>query len=107
MDSFENKNVLTVLVIEDHPDQRDLLEILLKKEGFRVISVGTGEQALEKLEKEEIQIALIDIMLPTMDGFEVVRRIRSSPGCRNVYLILVTARTHSGDRIRGLDLGGG
>ena len=56
----ENSNTpLTVLVIEDHPDQRDLLAIVLQREGYRVITAANGVEALEKLESEPIQIALI------------------------------------------------
>lgn len=96
---------LNVLVIEDHPDQRDLLAIVLKREGYRVITAGNGLEALEKLEAENVQIALSDIMMPKMDGFELIKRIRSNPATKSIYLILITARIQEGDRVRGLDLG--
>ena len=96
---------LTVLVIEDHPDQRDLLAIVLKREGYNVITAANGLEALEKLETENIQIALSDIMMPKMDGFELIKRIRANPALKSIYLILITARIQEGDRVRGLDLG--
>src|SRR5918994_1832188 len=96
---------LTFLVIEDHPDQRDLLAIVLQREGYRVITAGNGVEALEKLQKEEVQIALSDIMMPKMDGFELIKRIRSNAALKSIYLILITARIQEGDRVRGLDLG--
>src|SRR6266542_3863128 len=96
---------LTVLVIEDHPDQRDLLAIVLQREGYRVITAANGVEALEKLETENVQIALSDIMMPKMDGFELIKRIRSNAALKTIYLILITARIQEGDRIRGLDLG--
>ena len=96
---------LTVLVIEDHPDQRDLLAIVLKREGYKVITAANGLEALEKLETENIQIALSDIMMPKMDGFELIKRIRANPALKSIYLILITARIQEGDRVRGLDLG--
>lgn len=96
---------LTVLVIEDHPDQRDLLAIVLQREGYRVITAGNGLEALEKLDKENVQIALSDIMMPKMDGFELIKRIRSNPILKSIYLILITARIQESDRVRGLDLG--
>ena len=98
-------NPITVLVIEDHPDQRDLLAIVLQREGYRVVTAAHGLEALEKLEKENVQIALSDIMMPKMDGFELISRIRSNPALKNIYLILITARIQEGDRVRGLDLG--
>jgi diguanylate cyclase (GGDEF)-like protein len=95
----------TVLVVEDHPDQRELLAIVLQREGYRVITAANGLEALEKLEAENIQIALSDIMMPKMDGFELIKRIRSNPALKSIYLILITARIQEGDRVRGLDLG--
>src|SRR5436309_269088 len=74
MDSDNGKNLLTVLVIEDHPDQRDLLAIVLQREGYRVVTAANGLEALEKLEKESVQIALSDIMMPKMDGFELINK---------------------------------
>src|SRR4249920_4268827 len=96
---------LTVLVIEDHPDQRDLLAIVLQREGYRVLTAANGVEALEKLESEPIQITLSDIMMPKMDGFELIKRIRGNPSLKSIYLILITARIQEGDRVRGLDLG--
>ena len=96
---------LTVLVIEDHPDQRELLAIVLQREGYRVVTAANGLEALEKLEVENVQIALSDIMMPKMDGFELIKRIRTNPALKSIYLILITARIQEGDRVRGLDLG--
>ncbi|MCZ6622898.1 MAG: response regulator, partial [Deltaproteobacteria bacterium] len=64
MKSDGTKTLFTVLVIEDHPDQRELLELVLQREGYRVITAGNGEEALEKLAKEPVDIALSDIMMP-------------------------------------------
>jgi diguanylate cyclase (GGDEF)-like protein len=96
---------LTILVIEDHPDQRDLLAIVLQREGYRVVTAGNGIEAMEKLQKEDVQIALSDIMMPKMDGFELIKAIRSEPSFKGIYMILITARIQEGDRVRGLDLG--
>jgi diguanylate cyclase (GGDEF)-like protein len=95
----------TVLVVEDHPDQRELLAIVLQREGYKVVTAANGLEALEKLETENIQIALSDIMMPKMDGFELIKRIRTNPALKSIYLILITARIQEGDRVRGLDLG--
>ena len=105
MTSADHSTPLTVLVIEDHPDQRELLMIVLQKEGYRVIAAANGVEALEKLEKEPVQIVLSDIMMPKMNGFELINKIRSNPAFKNIYLILITARIQEGDRVRGLDLG--
>src|SRR5262245_46516901 len=99
------RNPLTILVIEDHPDQRDLLAIVLRREGYHVVTAGNGIEAMEKLQKENVQIALSDIMMPKMDGFELIKTIRGDPALKGIYMILITARIQEGDRVRGLDLG--
>lgn len=96
---------LKVLIIEDHPDQRDLLAIVLQREGYQVATAANGVEALEHLERENIQIILSDIMMPKMDGFELIKHIRSNPALKAIYVILITARIQEGDRVRGLDLG--
>ena len=101
----DERKPLTILVIEDHPDQRDLLAIVLQREGYRVVTAGNGVEAMEKLQKEHVQIALSDIMMPKMDGFELIKSIRSDPALKGIYMILITARIQEGDRVRGLDLG--
>jgi len=105
MNSNQKSTPLTVMVIEDHPDQRELLAIVLQREGYKVITAGNGIEALEKLAAEKVQIALSDIMMPKMDGFELIKRIRGNPSLKSIYLILITARIQEGDRVRGLDLG--
>jgi two-component system cell cycle response regulator len=105
VNSNGSKAPLTVLVIEDHPDQRDLLAIVLQREGYRVVTAANGIEALEKLDQEEVHIALSDIMMPKMDGFELIKKIRSNVALKHIYLILITARIQEGDRVRGLDLG--
>src|SRR4026207_1622964 len=105
MNSNQKSTPLTVMVIEDHPDQRDLLAIVLQREGYKVITAGNGIEALEKLAAEKVQIALSDIMMPKMDGFELIKRIRGNPSLKSIYMILITARIQEGDRVRGLDLG--
>jgi len=105
MNTDQKSTALTVMVIEDHPDQRDLLAIVLQREGYKVITAANGIEALEKLSAEKVQIALSDIMMPKMDGFELIKRIRGNPALKSIYLILITARIQEGDRVRGLDLG--
>src|SRR4029079_9542847 len=105
MNSNQKSTPLTVMVIEDHPDQRDLLAIVLQREGYKVITAGNGIEALEKLGAEKVQIALSDIMMPKMDGVELTQSMRGNSALKSIYLILITARIQEGDRVRGLDLG--
>jgi two-component system, cell cycle response regulator len=105
MENIESKSQLSVLIIEDHPDQRDLLAIVLQREGYKVVTAANGLEALEKLALHEVHIALSDIMMPKMDGFELINKIRTNSALRHIYIILITARIQEGDRVRGLDLG--
>src|SRR5262249_31884312 len=100
-----DRNPLTILVIEDHPDQRDLLAIVLRREGYHVVTAGNGIEGMAKLQKENGQIALSDIMMPKMDGFVLIKSIRGDPALKGISLILLTARILGGGRVRGLDLG--
>ena len=102
---INNQKPITVMVIEDHPDQRELLEIVLQKEGYRVVPAANGVDALAKLEKEPAEVILSDVMMPKMDGFELMRKLRGNPSFKNVYIILITARIQERDRVQGLDLG--
>src|SRR4051794_36985628 len=102
MDKNNAITKLTVLIIEDHPDQRDLLALVLQREGYEVITAANGQEALVKLNEHQVHIALSDIMMPKMDGFELINKIRSNPTLQHIYMILITARIQEGDRVRGL-----
>ena len=96
---------ITVMIVEDHPDQRALLELILQKEGYRVLSAGDGLEAWEKLEKDDARLVLLDIMLPKMDGLEVIRRIRGDDRLKDIYVIVITARKGDSVVVNTLDLG--
>ncbi|MEA2580075.1 MAG: two-component system, OmpR family, response regulator ResD [Actinomycetota bacterium] len=89
-------------MVDDEPSLRHLLKAYLVKEGFEVIEAATGEQALSVLRGGGVDLALVDLMLPELDGFEVVRRIRAQS---SVPIILVTARGEETNRVSGLELG--
>lgn len=91
-----------LLVVEDEKDINDLICLYLKNEGFRYVSCRNGEQALSALEENTFSLALLDIMLPDISGFELCRRIREK------YLfpiIMLTAKVEAIDKITGLSLG--
>jgi DNA-binding response OmpR family regulator len=99
---------LRILIAEDDPAIRQLLEVSLAKWDYEPISAGEGRQALAALRAEDgPRLALLDWMLPEMDGLEVVRRLRASErecDCP-VYVILLTARGNREDVVRGFDAG--
>jgi len=89
-----------ILVLEDQPDIREFVVINIKRYGYQVFEAGTGEEALEIVSKVKIDIAVLDVMLPGMDGFEVCKRIRET----NKYMgiIMLTAKSMETDKIQGL-----
>ena len=91
-----------VLVVDDEQPLRHLVRMYLEKERWRVVEAGTGPEALAAFDREPVDVALIDVMLPELDGLEVVRRIRRTS---NIPIILLTARGEEASRVAGLEVG--
>jgi DNA-binding response OmpR family regulator len=91
-----------ILVVEDEKRLQDVVRIYLEREGYRVSQAYDGEDALRLLHKEKIDLVLLDVMLPHIDGWQVCERIRENS---DVPIIMVTARTQEYDKIKGFDLG--
>ncbi len=91
-----------ILVCDDEKSIVDILEFNLKKEGFQVITALDGAECLARFEKESPDLILLDVMMPELSGFEVIKRIRQTS---NVPVIFLTARTEEVDTVLGLELG--
>jgi len=91
-----------VLVADDEPRITKLVSIALSEEGFRVVTATGGEDALAKAEEIRPDIVLLDIVMPDLDGIEVMRQLREQ---RPVPVILLTAKGATADKAKGLDLG--
>ena len=91
-----------VLVADDEPRITKLVSMALSDEGFRVVTTASGEEALAKAEEIRPDIVLLDIVMPDMDGIEVMRRLHER---RPVPVILLTAKGAASDKAKGLDLG--
>jgi DNA-binding response OmpR family regulator len=98
----ESASERTVVVVEDDPSIADLVEMYLRRAGFRVLQAATGERGLQLIEQQRPVIVLLDIGLPDIDGFEVCRRIRATS---MLPVLFLTARDGEIDRILGLELG--
>lgn len=94
-----------VLVVEDEAALADLLRYNLEKEGYRVSVANDGEEALVVADESAPDLVVLDWMLPKAPGIEVCRRLRARQDTRNTPIVMLTARTEEGDRIRGLDVG--
>ena len=93
-----------ILVLEDEANIRSFVVLNLNRAGYETIEAGTGEEALEQLRlNPDVRMALLDIMLPDMDGFEVCRRIRASNS--KIGIIMLTARTQEMDKVTGFMTG--
>jgi putative two-component system response regulator len=95
----------TILVADDNLANLELLSSVLAMEGYQVFCVLDGRQALDALRTNSIDLALLDVMMPELDGFVVCREIKSNPETRFVPVVLVTALTGCADRIRGIECG--
>ena len=91
-----------ILIAEDEQDIAELLRLYLENEGYRVFWAGNGVEALKIIEREDISLAVLDIMMPRMDGYELTRRIRE---ISNIPILILSARDKSNDKILGLNLG--
>jgi PAS domain S-box-containing protein len=94
-----------ILIVDDQPRNIELLEAYLVPQGYEVVTAATGEEALEKLSNNQIDLMLLDVMMPGMDGFEVTRRVRQDNEHRLVPIILVTALRETQDRVKGIEAG--
>ncbi len=92
----------TILVVDDEPNIADLVELYLRREGFRVLKAGSGADALRAAGDHRPRLVVLDVGLPDVDGLELCRRLRQHS---NVPVIFLTARDTEVDRVLGLELG--
>jgi len=95
----------TILVADDQVANRELLDELLTTQGFKVITVADGAEALHQLARVPTDLVLLDVMMPQLSGFEVCQRIKASPETYLIPVILVTALSDKQDRIEGIQVG--
>ena len=96
----------TILVVDDDPDARRLMDSILQRNGHRVLLAENGEQALAIVEKDNIDVVLLDVAMPGMNGFEVCRRLREDPSCDHVRVVFLTGLTAARDKAIGFGVGG-
>ena len=93
----------TIVVVEDDTNIADLLDMYLRREGFRVLQATTGQAGLDAIQREHPRLAILDVSLPGgMDGLEVCRRVRAS---NPLPMLMLTARDSEVDRVLGLEMG--
>ncbi len=91
--------------MDDDPTMVRLIKVNLKLNEYEVLEATSGEQALEIISKEPLDLVVLDIMMPGVDGWQVLKHIRSREETKELPVILVTAKTQDSDVIRGWELG--
>lgn len=94
-----------ILVVDDEPDAQKLLELILSRAGFQVTTATNGPEALAWLKRALPDLIILDVMMPDMDGYEVLRRLRADPRTRGIPVIMLSAKGDVRDRVTGLRLG--
>jgi DNA-binding response OmpR family regulator len=95
-------NASTILLVDDEESIQTLLTFPLERDGYRVVQARDGEDALRRFGEEDVDLVVLDVMLPRIDGLEVCKRLRSQSG---VPIIMLTARGEELDKVLGLELG--
>jgi DNA-binding response OmpR family regulator len=94
-----------ILAADDVPDNLEILRLRLESQGYSVATAPDGGEALHLIRNLGPDLALLDVMMPVLDGIEVVRAMRAEPSLRSIPVILVTAKTDIRDVVEGLDAG--
>ena len=97
--------MISILVAEDEPQTAQLIEFKLKQQGYNVTIVSNGEQALKMVGSTNPNLVILDGMMPVMDGFEVLRRIKAGGNTQDLPIIMLTAKSREKDVVTGLELG--
>jgi DNA-binding response OmpR family regulator len=95
-------NAATILLVDDEESVQKLLTYPLEREGYKVVQARDGEEALERFDADGVDLIVLDLMLPKVDGLEVCRRVRAAS---SVPIIMLTARDDEVDKVLGLELG--
>ena len=95
-------NASTILLVDDEDSIQTLLTYPLERDGYRVVQARDGEEALRRFADEDVDLVVLDVMLPRLDGLEVCKRLRSAS---SVPIIMLTARGEELDKVLGLELG--
>jgi len=94
-----------ILVVDDEDDILNFLELVLGEKGFDVVTASGGQEALTKAQLERPDLVLLDIMMPQMDGWEVLKLLRVDEDTAEIPVAMLSARTEARDRVQGLQEG--
>lgn len=95
----------TILYVEDNPDNRNLIRRVLNAEGYAVVEAAQASQAIDRLEQEKVDLILMDINMPDMDGYTLTAKIKRMEKYSKIPILAVTANVMRGDREKSLEAG--
>lgn len=98
-------SALRAVVADDSSVIRDLVAVNLELEGFEVLTAADGEAAVELVRREQPDVVTLDVVMPRLDGFEAVSRLRADPATAHIPIVVVTGRAQAADVARGEELG--
>ncbi|MCL6629965.1 MAG: response regulator, partial [Armatimonadetes bacterium] len=94
-----------ILAVDDEKHIVRLVQVNLERQGYEVITASDGKEALQKVEEERPDLVVLDVMMPYMDGFEVLQNLRRNPSTRDIPVIMLTAKAQDADVFRGWQSG--
>ena len=94
-----------ILAVDDEKHIVRLVQVNLERQGYEVITANDGKEALQKVEEERPDLVVLDVMMPYMDGFEVLQTMRRNPDTREIPVIMLTAKAQDADVFRGWQSG--
>ena len=94
-----------ILVAEDSPTELRLVLNILNKKGYTTITAGDGEEALEKAKSQHPQLAIIDIVMPKMNGFQVTRQLKTADATKGIKVLLLSSKNQESDKFWGFKQG--
>lgn len=94
-----------ILTVDDEKHIVRLIQVNLERQGYEVVTAHDGREALEKVESERPDLVILDVMMPYMDGFEVLQNMKRNPGTRDIPVIMLTAKAQDADVFKGWQSG--
>ncbi len=101
----QNQKTPRIMVVDDDPDTVSILSRHLRREGFDAVEAASGEECLRLAGEGPVDVILLDLMMPDMDGFDVCRALKDNPGTAEIPIIMLTARDDLDARAEGMRLG--
>jgi len=94
-----------ILVVDDDPDVAQILKVAFEAEGYRVCAAYGGDEALRKVQEVSPDLAILDIMMPGVDGYKVCQRLREDPETAHLPVLILTGRSRASDQLKAFDCG--